>query len=101
MRKNQRGPLHLGNDVRHGKGLAGAGHAQQRLLLIAPFEPLHQLSDGLGLIASGVVGRGKLESFRIGRFDLCVYRLLIEDGFLHNNPVCKIQTKSIAGGPSI
>lgn len=48
MRKNQRGPLHLGNDVRHGKGLAGAGHAQQRLLLIAPFEPSTSLAMASG-----------------------------------------------------
>ena len=39
----------------HGKGLAGAGHAQQRLLPQAPLHALHQLFNGLRLIARGLV----------------------------------------------
>ncbi len=33
MRQNQRGTVHPRNDIRHGKGFAGAGYTQQRLFV--------------------------------------------------------------------
>jgi len=52
MADDQRGALHALDDVGHGEGLAGAGHAQERLVFIAFFQPLHELIDGLRLVAS-------------------------------------------------
>ena len=53
--------------VGHGEGLAGAGHAQQRLVRQTVLDALHQLRDGRGLVARrferqvqqvGAVGEG-------------------------------------------
>ena len=63
--QHQGGPVHLGNDVCHGEGLARAGDAQQRLLLHACVQALHQLLDGLGLVPRGLVIGHQLEPFRL------------------------------------
>ena len=52
---DQRGLVQRLNHICHGERLAGASDAQQRLKLIAFFEALDQLGDGLGLIAGGGV----------------------------------------------
>ena len=59
--QHQGGPVHLGDDVCHGEGLARAGDAQQSLLLHAGVQPLHQLLDGLGLVPCGPVVGNQLE----------------------------------------
>ena len=50
-RHDQRWPLHLGNDIGDGEGLARAGDAQQGLVRQPVVEPLHQLRDRGGLVA--------------------------------------------------
>ena len=47
---DERGPVHLGDHLGHGEGLAGAGDAQQHLALIAPREALHELGNGARLV---------------------------------------------------
>ena len=59
--QHQGGPVHLGDDVCHGEGLARASDAQQSLLLHAGVQPLHQLLDGLGLVPCGPVVGNQLE----------------------------------------
>ena len=54
-RKNDGRAAHAGDDIGHGEGLARASHAQQRLEGFAIPQPLHQLVDGLRLVASGGV----------------------------------------------
>ena len=48
--------LHLFDDGCHGEGLAGAGNAQQHLLIHALQHAAGQGIDGLGLVAAGLVG---------------------------------------------
>ena len=55
--QHQRGPLDGLDDLGHGEGLAGAGDAQQHLLLQPVLDALRQLGDGLGLVAGGLVFR--------------------------------------------
>ena len=55
--QNQGGPLGLLDHLRHGKGLAGAGDAQQDLLLQPVLNALRQSGDGLGLVAGRLVFR--------------------------------------------
>ena len=57
MGQHQGGALDLLDDLGHGKGLAGAGDAQQHLLLQSVLDALRQRVDGLGLIAGGLVFR--------------------------------------------
>ena len=59
--QHQGRPVALGNDVGHGKGLAAAGDAQQGLAAVPPLHPRHQLLDGLGLVAGGLIGRHQFE----------------------------------------
>ena len=54
VRENQRGPIHVGDDICHGERLAGAGHAEQDLIAQAHVKPLRQLLDGLRLVAGGL-----------------------------------------------
>ena len=54
MDQNQRGLLHLRDHIGHGKGLAGSGDTEQRLVLPASRNPGHQLVDGLALISAGL-----------------------------------------------
>ena len=46
-------PVAVGDDVRHGECLAGAGDAEQRLFLVAPEYPLGEGVNRLGLVAGG------------------------------------------------
>lgn len=51
MAEYQRWSLVLLHQIRHGKGLAGASHAEQGLALIASLQPTHQLPDCSRLVA--------------------------------------------------
>ena len=53
--QDQGGALDLFDDLGHGKGLAGAGHAQKRLLVQPQLDPLGQGFDGLRLVPGGGV----------------------------------------------
>ena len=59
--QHQRGPLHLLDDLGHGKGLAGSGNAQQHLLLQPVLDALRQRGNGLGLVAGGLIFRYDLK----------------------------------------
>lgn len=52
-REDERGALHLLDDLRHREGLARAGGAQQRLETQAVVQALDEGADGFGLIAFG------------------------------------------------
>ena len=60
--QHQGGTVEPGDDVCHGEGLAGAGDAQQHLLLQAVFQAKDQVVNGLRLVAGGPVIRDELES---------------------------------------
>ena len=49
-------PVHRGNDVGHGKGLAGTGDPEQHLVPVAAVETGNELFDSEGLIPLGGVG---------------------------------------------
>ena len=51
VRHHQRGPVHAGDDLRHGEGLARAGDAEQHLVLVAAVQPVDQLGHSVHLIA--------------------------------------------------
>ena len=53
--QHQRGALHLLDDLGHGVGLAGAGDAQQHLLLQAVLQPLRQRSMAWGWSPEGCI----------------------------------------------
>ena len=55
--QDQSGPLDLFDDLGHGEGLAGAGDAQQHLLLQSVLDPRRQGGDGLRLVTGGLVFR--------------------------------------------
>jgi hypothetical protein len=55
MSDHQCGDIELCDDIRHGKGLAGARNTKQSLALVALLEAPDQLLDGLGLVAGGGV----------------------------------------------
>jgi hypothetical protein len=59
--EDEGGAVELGDDLCHGEGLAGAGDAEEDLILFACVEPGDQLGDGSGLIALRLVGGGELE----------------------------------------
>ena len=50
VRHDQRGKVQPFDDVRHGEGLAGAGHAKQHAPFLAALNLLDQLLDGFRLI---------------------------------------------------
>ena len=54
---HQRGLVELLDDVRHGKGLAGTRHAQERLGLVPLAEAGDQLPDRLRLVTGGLIFR--------------------------------------------
>ena len=54
--EHQGRPAGPGDDVGHGEGLAGAGHAEQDLVPVAALDPGRQFLDGLGLVTAGGVG---------------------------------------------
>ena len=59
--KDQGRPLHLRDDVGHGKGLARAGDAEEDLMLVAAPQPFGQFGNGAGLIAGGLIGGFEFE----------------------------------------
>ena len=61
MGQHQRRPVDLGDDVGHGKGLAGTGNALEHLLPLPCQHPFGQGFNGLRLVAGGAVGRNKLK----------------------------------------
>jgi len=65
-RKDQGRPLHCLDHVGDGIGLARPGHAQQGLVAQPVLQALHQLRDGLRLIAGGLEGTFQLELFSHG-----------------------------------
>ena len=54
--QHQRGLVDVGNDIGNGEGLSGAGDTSQRLGRIACQYTFCELSDGLGLVACGLIG---------------------------------------------
>ncbi len=61
MREDQRGPVALLDDLGHGEGFAGAGDAEQHLMLFACSEALDQLVDGAGLVSARLIGGDELK----------------------------------------
>ncbi len=61
MGEDQRGAVGLLDDLGHGEGFAGAGDAEQDLMLFAGGEAGHELFNGAGLVATGFVGGDELE----------------------------------------
>ena len=55
MRQNQGRLLVVLDDIGHGESLAGAGHAEQRLLTLARVEAVAKLLDRLRLVARGAI----------------------------------------------
>ena len=62
MREHQRGALDALYHLGHGVGLAGAGDAQQRLLVEPVLYPGGQGLDGLRLVAGGGIFTYDMES---------------------------------------
>ena len=60
-RQHQRRPLHSLDHLRDGERLAAAGHAEQRLVLVAALDALDQLLNRRGLIARRLERRDHLE----------------------------------------
>ena len=56
VRKDQRRFVHPRDDIGDREGLSRAGRAEQHLLLLPAADALHQLVDGLGLIALRRIG---------------------------------------------
>ncbi len=61
MAQHQRGAVDLLDDVSDGEGFAGTRHAEQRLGRFAVAQALHELLDGLGLVAGGDVFGSEFE----------------------------------------
>ena len=60
-REDERGALRAGDDVRHGEGFAGTGHAEQGLLGEAVLQPFEELGNGSRLVAGGLIIADELE----------------------------------------
>ena len=61
VREDEGGAVELLDDLGHGEGFAGAGDAEQDLVLVAGVEAGDELADGAGLVSLGFVGGGELE----------------------------------------
>ena len=61
VRQNKRGPVGLLNDLGHGEGFAGAGDAEQDLVLFAVGQAAGKLVDGAGLVSARLVGGDELK----------------------------------------
>ena len=59
--QDERGPVHLLDDLGHGKGLARTGDAEQRLVLLAGGESGEDLFDGAALITARLVVADELK----------------------------------------
>ena len=67
VREDEGGALGLLDDLGHGEGLAGAGDAEEDLVLVAGGEAGDELGDGAGLVAlGGVLGvKTEVHPYRI------------------------------------
>ena len=61
VRQDERRPVHLLDDLGHGEGLAGAGDAEQHLVLFAGGEAGEELLDGAALVAARLVVADELK----------------------------------------
>jgi hypothetical protein len=61
VREDEGGALQLFDDLGHGEGLAGAGDAEEDLILLSGVDAGDEFGDGSGLVALGFVGGGELE----------------------------------------
>src|SRR6185436_16712817 len=61
VRDHERRLLHLLDDPRHRRGLAGARRTEQRLVALAPLDRAGELLDCRGLVSGGPVGGRCLE----------------------------------------
>ena len=55
VRQDQRRAIELLDHLGHGEGLAGAGDAEQHLVLFAGINAAGKLFNGVGLVAFGLV----------------------------------------------
>ncbi len=55
VRNDERRPVEFADDIRDREGLAGTGHAEERLMAIAGFDGLEQLGDRLPLVAARAI----------------------------------------------
>jgi hypothetical protein len=62
VRENERGAIRSFDDLSHRESFAGAGDAEQNLMLVAGLNSMNKLGDGGGLIAAWLVGAFKFES---------------------------------------
>jgi hypothetical protein len=61
MRQNEGGALTLLDNLGHREGFAGAGDAEQDLVLFSGGEPADKIGNGAGLVASGLVAGDELK----------------------------------------
>ena len=61
VRNDQRGFVHVFDDVGDGEGLAGTGHAEERLVFRAGQNAVGQLRNRLRLVPGGFEGRDEFE----------------------------------------
>ena len=61
MREDERGPLRARDDVGDGEGLAGAGNAEEDLVIEALLHATDEFLDGIGLIAGWLEFGGEFE----------------------------------------
>src|SRR5580704_6900382 len=67
VREHQCRPAHLLDDLGHGEGFAGAGHAEQNLMFFAAFYALNEFPNGFGLVALWFVVAGETKIVRVHR----------------------------------
>ena len=61
VRQDERRPVGLLDDLGHREGLARTGNAQQHQVLFSGGKALHQLLNGTGLVAFGLVAGDELK----------------------------------------
>ena len=66
--QHQGWPVQLLDDGSHGEGLAGAGDAQQGLLMQSPVYAVYQRFNGLRLVAGGLIIRNQLKTIHASSF---------------------------------
>jgi len=57
VRDDERGFLHIGDNIRHGKGLARSRHPEERLKTLTRLESVRERGDGFGLVTSRRIWR--------------------------------------------
>ena len=66
MGDDKGGTLDLLDNPGHGEGLAGPGHAEQRLMFQTPGQPVRQLFDGFGLVSGRPIICSYFEWWHLG-----------------------------------